>query len=91
MKWVKFNQKKIKSELYSGLVDAVAANNARAAGTFTVLPSSVLGSPRYMQAKYQDAMAMVRKLKNLTTLLHLRVIQTGKKSYMNYARMKNLG
>jgi hypothetical protein len=58
--WVKQNQKRLKAELYSGLADAVAANETRLAGKFIVLPSSIQNSPRGMFQEYQDGMAIVR-------------------------------
>jgi hypothetical protein len=58
--FVRFNQRKLKAELYSGLADAVAANEGRLAGKFVILPSSFSGSPRHKHQSYQDAMAMVR-------------------------------
>ena len=63
LKWVYHNQKKLKQEVYSGLVDAVRANETRDAGSYVVLPSSHIGSPRHMAMNYQDAMAIVRKKK----------------------------
>ena len=63
LKFIANNQKKLKQELYSGLADAVQANEQRDAGTYVVLPSSHTGSPRYQSMKFQDAMAIVRKYK----------------------------
>ncbi len=49
--------------LYQGLADAVRANEARDAGSFVILSSSYIGSPKHMAMNYQDAMAIVRKKK----------------------------
>jgi hypothetical protein len=46
--------------MYSGLVDAVAADETREAGRFVVLPSSHQNSPRNMQQNFQDGIAVVR-------------------------------
>ena len=78
--WVKNNQSKLKQEIYSGLVDAVRANEARDAGSYIVLPSSHIGSPRHMAMNFQDAMAIVRKHKNLIFLSLLLAIPIGLKS-----------
>ena len=61
LKFLHFNQKIIKADLYQGLADAVAANDHRNAGTYTVLPATHQGSPRQQHQSYQDAMALVRK------------------------------
>ena len=62
--FIRANQKKIRAESYSGLVDHLntAALNAHArVGKIIILPSSFGGSPRNMMQHYQDAMAIVRK------------------------------
>jgi len=61
LKFITHNQQKLKQEIYSGLADAVRANEARDAGSYVVLPSSHIGSPRHMSMNFQDAMAIVRK------------------------------
>ena len=61
LNWQKYNQKQLKADTYSGLADAVAANEHRQAGKYFVLSSSFQGSPRHNYKSYQDAMAMVRK------------------------------
>ena len=58
----RFNQTKLKAESYSGLQDAVAANEHREAGRYVVLSSSFTGSPRHNHQLYQDSMAAVRKM-----------------------------
>jgi hypothetical protein len=61
LSYFRFHQKKIRCELYSGLEDHLAANDANRVGKRTILPSSYIGGPRNMSANYQDSMAMVRK------------------------------
>ncbi|CAN0897211.1 ATP-dependent DNA helicase PIF1 [Linum grandiflorum] len=57
--YLRLNQKKLRSDLYNGLADALhrgdlTANNIGR----TINPSSFTGSVRYMQQLYQDAMAV---------------------------------
>ena len=61
LRWQRENQKQLKAETYSGLADAVKANEQRQAGKYVVLASSFPGSPRHNHKSYQNAMAMVRK------------------------------
>ncbi len=63
--WVRTNQKIVRSDLNQGLADALAAgdtNNLVNLGRRVILPSSFVGSPRYLQQLYQDAMGIVRAL-----------------------------
>jgi hypothetical protein len=66
--YLRFNQDQIRASLYSGLQDhvhlqdEVDLNNL---GQRIVLPSSFTGSPRYMQQKFQDAMAIARFFKKI--------------------------
>jgi hypothetical protein len=63
--WVRMNQKNLRSDLYQGLADALAAgdtNNLENLGKRVILPSTHVGSPRYLQQLYQDAMGIVRAL-----------------------------
>lgn len=57
----RLHQTELKAETYSGLADAVAANEHREAGSYVILSSSFIGSPRHNHQLYQDAMAMVQK------------------------------
>lgn len=61
--YVRLNQKKMRSDLYSGVMDAMRLgdNDMREVGRRTVLPSSFYGGPRHMQQLYQDAMSIVRR------------------------------
>ena len=52
----RYNQDKIRADLYSGLSDAVRADDTilgRAVGAPVILPSSFHGGARSMRAKYQ--------------------------------------
>ena len=59
--YMRFNQKRLRSDLYQGVVDALA-NDADLSeiGVKIILPSSHTGSPRFMQKRYQNSMAIVR-------------------------------
>ena len=59
--YINNNQAKLKQEVYQGLQDAVRANEARDAGSYVILPSSHIGSPRHMAMNFQDAMSIVTK------------------------------
>ena len=61
LKFLQFNQKKIRAELYQGLEDHINANDGERVGRKSILPSSYIGGPRHMSALYQDAMAVVRR------------------------------
>ena len=65
LNWVKKHQKELRADAYSGLRDAVLGdrdNNLNLAhhGQRIVLPSSFVGSERFMTQLFQDAMAIVR-------------------------------
>ncbi|XP_038717417.1 uncharacterized protein LOC120010695 [Tripterygium wilfordii] len=62
LRFIRCNQDKLRSELYSGLQDAVSRGDTIASeiGKRTILPSSHTGSPRYKVQNYQDAMAICR-------------------------------
>ncbi|CAJ0641618.1 4542_t:CDS:2 [Entrophospora sp. SA101] len=64
LNYLKFNQKQLRSELYSGLQDAVHAQDSMLEssniGQQIILPSSFTGGPRQMHQLYQDGMAIVR-------------------------------
>lgn len=64
LNFVRCNQNILRSDLYSGLRDAVTAGDADAAevGTRFILPSSFTGGPRNMNQHYQDAMAVCRAM-----------------------------
>ena len=59
--FLRFNQDKLRSEVYQGIVDAALHGIDLAdIGNISILPSSFKGSPREMWQLYQDAMAIVR-------------------------------
>ncbi|CAN6897420.1 unnamed protein product [Brassica oleracea] len=62
LRWFRLNQKKIRADLYNNVQDAVmnGDTDARSLGKRVILPSSFRGSPRYMDEKYHDAMAICR-------------------------------
>jgi hypothetical protein len=63
LNYLRHNQKKLRVEVYAGLVDAVAANadvNQNQLGQRLILPSSFSGSTRNMQQLCQDALAINR-------------------------------
>jgi hypothetical protein len=66
LNYLKFNQKKLRADLYSGLVDAMFAEdgivNIANLGQRIILPSSFTGGPRQMIKLYQDGMAIVRTI-----------------------------
>ncbi|XP_060969574.1 uncharacterized protein LOC133036831 [Cannabis sativa] len=59
-RWIRNNQKQLRSELYSGLMDVVHRGDSDCSkvGKVIILPSSHCGGPRYRVQNYQDAMAI---------------------------------
>jgi len=62
--WFQNHQGRLRTELYSGIQDAITAGdvNAQSVGRRYILPSSFTGGPCYMMQHYQDAIAMCRAL-----------------------------
>ncbi|XP_029172029.1 uncharacterized protein LOC114941269 [Nylanderia fulva] len=65
LRFIRYNQAKLRSEEYIHLRDAVVGNidgnlNPNDIGNAFILPSSYIGSPRNMQEYIQDAMTYVR-------------------------------
>lgn len=65
LRYIRFNQAKLRAEEYIHLRDAINSNNdsnlnLNDLGTICILPSSYTGSPRHMQEYIQDAMTYVR-------------------------------
>jgi hypothetical protein len=62
--YLRFHQSELRASLYSGLQDALGAQDdnidLNTLGQRYVLPSSYVGGPRHMQQLFQDAMAMAR-------------------------------
>jgi hypothetical protein len=72
LNWIKNNQKELQADVYSGLRDAVLGdrdNNLNLAehGQRIILPSTFVGSERFMTQLFQDAMAIVRTLASQTS------------------------
>ena len=61
LNYLRFNQNNLRSDIYSGVADAVLANDGDRAGRRIVLPASFTGGARYMHRLFQDAMAIVRR------------------------------
>jgi len=67
LNYVRTNQRALLAENYQGLADHVNqqhhldAADPMAVGHRVILPSTFVGSPRYMKQCYLDAMAIVRK------------------------------
>ena len=60
LQWCRHNQKALKAELYKEVQQAITANAQGTIGQHYVLPSTYIGSPRDMQQRYADSMALVR-------------------------------
>ncbi|XP_062089097.1 uncharacterized protein LOC133795659 [Humulus lupulus] len=60
--WIRNNKKKLRSDLYSGLMDVVHRGDSDClkVGKSIILPSSHTGGPRYRVQNYQDAMAICK-------------------------------
>ncbi|GBL76140.1 hypothetical protein AVEN_234426-1 [Araneus ventricosus] len=62
LRYLRYNQQKLRAEEYIHLRDAIAKNADTAEiGNSVILPSSYVGSPRHMQEYIQDAMTFVRE------------------------------
>lgn len=75
LNWCRYNQKTLKADSYTGLKEYLQnrdQNHNKQVGKMIILPSSFVGSPRYMQQLYQDAMAEVRN----SGVPHLFITQT---------------
>ncbi|CAN0904890.1 ATP-dependent DNA helicase PIF1 [Linum grandiflorum] len=63
--YLRLNQKKLWSDLYSGLTDALSRGDLDSNALGRIInPSSFTGSVRYMQQLYQDAIAVCNYFKN---------------------------
>lgn len=64
LRWIENHQPQLRAALYSGLEDAVEHSDSdvelRDLGRRIVLPSSYTGGPRYMNQRFQDAIALAR-------------------------------
>jgi len=61
IKYIRTNQKKIRADLYQGVVDSIHNGTTSTSGTPIILPPSFIGSPRCMHARCQDALAICSK------------------------------
>ncbi|KAK6021322.1 hypothetical protein OSTOST_13005 [Ostertagia ostertagi] len=59
--FIRLNQTQLRAECYQGIVDALDNGDTHTIGRRIVLPATTIGSPRYMQQRFQDSMALVRK------------------------------
>ena len=62
--WFQNHQGRLRTELYSGIQDAITAGdvNAQSVGRRYILPSLFTGGPRYMMQHYQDAITICRAM-----------------------------
>ena len=61
LSWLRKNQDQLRADCYKGLADSIRNDDVlENTGKKVVLPSSHVGSDRYMQQLFQDAMAIVR-------------------------------
>lgn len=60
LQWIRFHQKDLRADMYSGLTDAILRGESSSASTGRriILPSSFVGGARYMFQNYLDAMAI---------------------------------
>lgn len=56
------NQSELRVALLNGLMDSINGESSRAMGRHIILPATFIGSPRDMNSRYQDSMAIVRSL-----------------------------
>ena len=62
LRYIEEHQEAIRGEALQGVIDAMDNETARNIGSHIILPPSFTGGPRDMNARYQDAMAIVRSL-----------------------------
>lgn len=58
--YLRYNQDKIRADVYQGLIDATVSGEFNRIGRRVVLPSSFTGGDRYMIQVYADSMCLVR-------------------------------
>ncbi|XP_062085732.1 uncharacterized protein LOC133791836 [Humulus lupulus] len=61
-RWIRNNQNKLRSDLFSGLMDDIhhSDSDCSKVGKSIIFPSSHTGGPRYRVQNYQDAMAICK-------------------------------
>lgn len=65
LNWIKNNQKKLRNEVYHNLVDLLTGNDTiepSKVGQSYILPSSFVGSARYMQQNFMDSLTICRNI-----------------------------
>jgi Helitron helicase-like domain at N-terminus len=67
LNWVKYHQKELRADVYSGLRDAALGDrndniNLAEHGSRIILPSTFIGSEHHMNQLFQDSMAICRAL-----------------------------
>ena len=64
LRWIQHNQPRLRAALYSGLEDVASQQDdnldLHSIGQRVILPSSYIGGPRYMNQRFQDAVAVAR-------------------------------
>jgi hypothetical protein len=63
LSFIRNNQTVLRADSYKAVLQAICSDQTTPAnkiGKFTILPSSFVGGPRYMEQLYQDAMACMR-------------------------------
>lgn len=63
--YIRKNKKKLRAELYRNLCDVLYSNDcgdSSNVGKGFILPSTFVGSVRYMQHNFQDSLAVCRKI-----------------------------
>ena len=59
--YVEMNQKQLRADVYQNIADHVDQEDVHGLGRSIILPATHIGSPRDLHARYQDAMATVRR------------------------------
>lgn len=62
LRYIESHQSSLRSESLQAVIDAMGNETARELGSHIILPPSFTGGPRDMNARYQDAMAIVRSV-----------------------------
>ncbi|GFW31815.1 helitron_like_N domain-containing protein [Trichonephila clavipes] len=89
LRYLRYNQQKLRAEEYIHLRDAIN-NNADVAeiGNHVILPSSYVGSPRHMQEYIQDALTFVREYGRPCLFITFTCNQNGQRSHLCYCLAK---
>ena len=63
LNWIKYNQKTLRAELYTGIVDALSndTTDPNKIGQKVILPAIFQGSPQYMHTNCQKSFAVARE------------------------------